>query len=133
MATFPFTLVTPEQVVLSEEAEMVTLRAEGGDIAYLADHVPFIGEVEPTVATAHLPGGERKEVAVDGGFVEVGQDGETVLLATQAVLPGQVDHAQAGRDRDEAVARAAERPGDLEAKREVQWAEARLALAGGAL
>jgi F-type H+-transporting ATPase subunit epsilon len=131
MATFPFTLVTPEQVVLSEEAEMVTLRAEGGDIAYLAGHVPFIGEVEPTVATAHLPGGERRQAAVNGGFVEVDPDGSTVLLANEAVVPGALDRDQAGRDRDEASAHVSDHPDDQAAKRSLQWAEARLALSGG--
>lgn len=131
MATFPFTLVTPEQVVLSEEAEMVTLRAEGGDIAYLAGHVPFIGEVEPTVATAHLEGGEQRQVAVNGGFVEVDPDGSTVLLANEAVVPGALDRDQAGRDRDEASARASDQPDDQAARRSLQWAEARLALSGG--
>lgn len=132
MATFAFQLVTPEQVLLSEEAEMVTLRAEGGDIAYLTGHVPFIGVVEPTVATAHLPGGERRETAVNGGFVEVDPDGSTVLLATEAVSPGAVDRDQAGRERDEAMARVSADPSDPAAKLALRWAEARLALAAGA-
>jgi F-type H+-transporting ATPase subunit epsilon len=131
MAGFPFTLLTPEQVVFSEEAEMVTLRAEGGDIAYLAGHVPFIGEVEPTVATAHLAGGDRRQAAVNGGFVEVDPDGTTVLLANDAVLPSALDRDRAGRDREDAAARASDHPDDLAAKRSLQWAEARLALAGG--
>jgi F-type H+-transporting ATPase subunit epsilon len=131
MATFPFTLVTPEQVVFTEEAEMVTLRAEGGDIAYMAGHVPFIGEVEPTVATAHLPGGGVRQVAVSGGFVEVDPDGTTVLLADAAVLPDALARDRAARDRNEAAARASDHPDDLAAKRSLQWAEARLALAGG--
>lgn len=131
MPTFAFTLVTPEQVVFTEEAEMVTLRAEGGDIAYLAGHVPFIGEVEPTVATAHLAGGDLRQAAVNGGFVEVDPDGTTVLLAGEAVLPAALDRDRAGRDRDEALARASDHPDDRAAKWSLRWAEARLALAGG--
>ena len=39
-------LVSPERILFSGQAEMVICRTADGDIAFLADHAPFIGALE---------------------------------------------------------------------------------------
>ncbi|MGH9064894.1 MAG: ATP synthase F1 subunit epsilon [Acidimicrobiales bacterium] len=117
MATFDVEVVTPERTLLDGEAEMVTLRSAGGDIAYLAGHVPYIGAVLICVARVHRPGGAVEAVSVHGGFIEV-VDGKVVLLAGVAERAGDIDAERARR-----ALQAAEGAGDEDA---VRRAEVRL-------
>ena len=43
MATTQVELVTPTGTLYSGQAEMVVCRTEGGDIAFLANHMPYLG------------------------------------------------------------------------------------------
>lgn len=68
-------LVSPERVVYSGEAEMVIARTvEGGDIAFLDGHAPFVGALEIATATLSLANDREEQVAVHGGFVEVSSE-----------------------------------------------------------
>jgi F-type H+-transporting ATPase subunit epsilon len=127
VATFPYLVVTPERVVAAGEAEMLTLRAEGGDIAYLAGHVPFVGEVAVTALRVVHEGGEVREMAVHRGFVEVA-GGEVVVAAEAAELPEEIDRERAERAR----AAAAADPSDPASAEALARAELRLELAGRA-
>lgn len=129
MTSFPFRLVAPEAVLLAGEAEMVTLRSAGGDIAYLAGHVPYIGLVEPSVARIHLADAAVEVVAVHGGLVEVA-DGELVLLADEAERAGEIDVAQARAQRSAAEERLARAADDTQAGVDLRQALVRLEAAG---
>jgi F-type H+-transporting ATPase subunit epsilon len=96
MATpFLVELVTPERVLLSGEAEEVSLRTDAGEIAFLANHEDFVGAVDITLCSVHLADqtedeGSPLKVAVHGGFVYVA--GNTVtILASVAELGGEID------------------------------------------
>ena len=47
MATTQVELVTPTGMLFSGQAEMVVCRTEGGDIAFLAHHMAYVGVLEP--------------------------------------------------------------------------------------
>ncbi|MGC8626689.1 MAG: F0F1 ATP synthase subunit epsilon [Acidimicrobiales bacterium] len=47
MATTQVELVVPSGILYSGQAQMVVCRTSGGDIAFLADHMPYVGLVEP--------------------------------------------------------------------------------------
>ena len=47
MASTQVELVTPTGTLFSGQAEMVVCRSGGGDIAFLANHMPYIGTLEP--------------------------------------------------------------------------------------
>lgn len=134
MASFPFQVVTPERTVLQGDAEMLALRSAAGDIAFLADHVPYIGEVEIGVVRAQMADEVEQVAAVHGGFVEVRKDGDVVVVAGVAELPEEIDvqRAEAARQRAEsALGGADEHPAEEAA---LERAQARLAAAaaGGA-
>ncbi|MCL4766714.1 MAG: ATP synthase F1 subunit epsilon [Hyphomicrobiaceae bacterium] len=79
--TFKFELVSPERVLLSENAEQVVLPGAQGDFAVLVNHAPLLAMLRPGVLAVQLPGRTRR-VFVKGGFAEVEPDRLTVLAQT---------------------------------------------------
>lgn len=79
--TFKFELVSPERLLLSEDAEQVVLPGVQGDFAVLASHAPMLSMLRPGVLDIQLPGRTRR-VFVKGGFAEVEPDRLTVLAQT---------------------------------------------------
>jgi F-type H+-transporting ATPase subunit epsilon len=100
MATTQVELVTPSGALFSGQAEMVVCRTAGGDIAFLANHMPYVGVlvayplriVHPTAGAegAGLSAGgagEELRFDVEGGFVEVA-DNRVVVLCDSAEPAG---------------------------------------------
>ena len=125
---FPFSLVTPERTMVKCDATMVILRTGGGDIAFLAGHAPFIGNLEPCVMEVTAADGFLVRAAVHAGFVHVAHSVVRVL-ADIAELPDEIDVERARR----ALARAEEKligTNDASAEAALRRAHARLELAG---
>lgn len=127
--SFGFSIMSPERDVFDGEVDEVQLRSEGGDIGFLAGHVPFIGEVRPSVCEIDLPGGATETFALLGGFVEVGPDGVVNVLADAVERAEEVDVAAAQHARQEATRRLQDGY-DPEVDRALQIAEVRLTVAG---
>jgi F-type H+-transporting ATPase subunit epsilon len=124
MADFPLSLVTPERILFEGDAEMVTMRSGGGDIAFLAGHEPYVSTVEIGVVRIDRPDGEKEWFAAHGGFVEV-NEGAVVVLSGVAERADEIDVARAQRAKEEAEGRAASGD-DAEAEAAVRRATARL-------
>lgn len=145
-------LVTPERVLYEGDAEAVTLRADGGDTTFLANHADYIASVdicvtriaaaESTGAAASLEGdgatgGESSSlgevrVAVHGGFVEVSEN-KVTIVAGVAELAADIDTGRAERALEAAEARLAEagdEAAEASAAAAVARARARLEAAG---
>lgn len=76
-----FELVTPERVVFRTEIDQVTLPTKEGEITVLPNHAALVAELVPGVA--HLKRGtEEEDVAVSGGFIQVGENRVRVLADT---------------------------------------------------
>lgn len=91
--TFQFELVSPEQVLASEEATMVVIPGEAGDFGVLADHAPLLSSIRPGVVTVTLPDGSIKKIFVAGGFADV--SGKICsVLAEEAVNVNELDKAK---------------------------------------
>jgi F-type H+-transporting ATPase subunit epsilon len=87
-----FDLVSPEQRVLSGEADMVTIPGTEGDMGVMAGHMPLISTLRPgIVAITGLEGGDKRFVVL-GGFAEVDATRLT-LLAEEAIPAGEFDAA----------------------------------------
>ena len=133
MATTQFELVTPSATLFSGQAEMIVCKTVDGEIAFLADHMPYIGALDPClvrVIGAEAPGVATSEsgevrVAVHGGFVEV-KDNQVIMLADIAQRPDEIDVAAAERDEADATSRAGAGPEDRTAEQDLKWAQARL-------
>lgn len=75
-------LVTPERVLFEEEAISVTLPTADGEITILPKHAALVSALVPGVATVKRPDGSVEDVAVSGGFIQVGNDQVTILADT---------------------------------------------------
>src|SRR4029079_15840549 len=95
--TLQVELVSPERVLFSGEASMVTARTiGGGDIAFLAGHSPFLGALAIDRETLPKTDGTDEGAAVHGGFVSV-QDDKVKILSDLAELRSQIDVGRARR------------------------------------
>lgn len=104
MSTLHAELVSPEQILWSGEAEMVICRTQGGDIAFLPGHQPYLGALDVGVVRFLLEDKTEIVAAVHGGFVQVSND-EVRVLSDLAELAEDVDvaRARAAKDRAEAA------------------------------
>jgi F-type H+-transporting ATPase subunit epsilon len=121
-------LVSPERVLYSGEAHMVIARAEGGDIAFLPGHAPFLGTLQIGMVIIRSEG-NQEVAAVHGGFVEV-RDDRVIILSDVAELASQidVDRAREAQERAEAKLRTDH---DSEAEAALRRAHVRLEASGG--
>ncbi len=87
-----FDLVSPERLLLSESAEMVTVPGREGDFGVLPGHAPVISSLRPGVI--EVKGGSQPDARffVLGGFAEVNPQRLTVL-AEDVVPLGEIDAA----------------------------------------
>jgi F-type H+-transporting ATPase subunit epsilon len=69
--TIQFELVSPERILVSEDASMIVVPGEAGDFGVLADHAPLLSAIRPGVVSVHLPSGEIEKIFVAGGFADV--------------------------------------------------------------
>ena len=127
MAAFSVSLVTPERILFEGEAEMVTMRSGGGDIAFLANHEPYVSTVEIGLVRIDLADGEKQRFAAHGGFVEV-DEGTVVVLSGVAERADEIDVVRAQRAKEEAEGRISAGD-DSEAEAALRRATARLELA----
>lgn len=128
--TMEVQVVSPERILWTGEAEMVTARTvEGGDISFLTGHSPFVGALEVGKVIVRPADGADVLFAVHGGFVEVSNNSISVL--TDVAEPADsVDIDRAQEARDTARKRLNEAPDDAEAVAALRRAELRLEVAG---
>ena len=75
-----FELVTPAQLVRSEEVHMVVIPGTEGEMGVLAGHAPFMTTIKDgPLRVYRTENGTPEEILIQGGFAEVGANGLTVL------------------------------------------------------
>ena len=113
-------IVTPDGPVYDSEVEMVSTKAETGELGILPGHIPLVAPLQ--IGAVRLKKGNSTEfVAVSGGFLEVRPE-EVTILAQSAEKAESIDvaRAQAAKKRAEQL---------LESKRDdVDFKRAELAL-----
>ncbi len=85
-----FELVSPERLLLSEGADMVTVPGTEGEFGVLAEHAPFMTALRPGMIRVESDGAETHRIFIWGGFAEVNAQGLTVL-AEEAQMMKDVD------------------------------------------
>ncbi|WP_144186255.1 ATP synthase F1 subunit epsilon [Elioraea rosea] len=100
MATFTLELVSPEQLLFSDEVEMAEIPAAEGYIGVLPGHAPMIVALKGGVIRIHKGGAITHRLFVAGGFAEITAERCTVL-AEEAVPVADLS-------RDSAATRIAE-------------------------
>lgn len=102
--TFKLEIVTPERVVLEQDAASVVVPGSEGSLGILANHAPLMAELTVGEVQIRDADGLQTRLAISGGFMEVASN--TVrILADTAEKPEEIDIHRA----EEAVARAKER------------------------
>ena len=84
MNTYLLTISTPDGNLLKEQAVGLYLRGAEGDLAILANHVPFVTAVKAGDCKVELPDGSERHARTDGGLLSVAADGVTLLSGTFA-------------------------------------------------
>ncbi|AZB40898.1 MULTISPECIES: F0F1 ATP synthase subunit epsilon [Bacillaceae] len=101
MKTVQVNVVTPDGPVYDAEVEMVSVKAQSGELGILPGHVPMVAPLK--IGAVRLKKGSSTElVAVSGGFIEVRPDNVTILAqAAEAAENIDLDRAQASKERAE--------------------------------
>ncbi len=127
MATIQLQVVTPERVVLEEDADIVIARGSEGDLGILHGHEPLVTPLD-TGELTYRADGQEYHLAVAGGFLEIRPD-RVVVLADLAERSEEIDRAAAEEARVRAEAALNEHRGtalEAEAAASLQRALLRL-------
>ncbi len=103
MATIRLDIVTAEQVVYSEDVDVVVAPGVEGQLGILPRHAPLMTTLQPGELLIRK-GGTELCLAISGGFLEVRPD-RVIVLADAAERAEEIDIARA----EEAMRRAQER------------------------
>jgi F-type H+-transporting ATPase subunit epsilon len=102
MATLKLEIVTPEEIIHSEEVDMVTLPGSEGELGVYPKHVPLLTTLKPGELRVVKDGRERF-LAVGEGFVEIKGDAVSVLT-DMAIGAEKIDAAAAEKAIERAQA-----------------------------
>src|SRR5882724_526783 len=91
-AKIAFDLVSPERLLLSEDAEMVTIPGSEGEMGVMAGHMPLITTLKPGKIDVKIAHGDHHLFLVSGGFAEINAAKITVL-AEEAIPVASLDEA----------------------------------------
>ncbi len=101
MKTVLVNVVTPDGPVYDADVEMVSVKAQSGELGILPGHIPMVAPLQ--IGAVRLKKGSSTElVAVTGGFIEVRPDKVTILAqAAETAESIDVNRAQAAKKRAE--------------------------------
>jgi F-type H+-transporting ATPase subunit epsilon len=89
-------LVTPDKVLIDEDADAVELPSKSGYMEVLYGHAPLLAELGVGEVRLHSGSGGDQTYFVVWGFVEVLPDRVTIL-AQNAIKPEEIDAGEAQR------------------------------------
>jgi F-type H+-transporting ATPase subunit epsilon len=129
--TFHLEIVTPEKMIVRDEAEEMQIPGKSGYLGILPGHAPLITELS-SGELSYRNGGQTHRYAVVWGFAEVLPDKVTVL-AEAAERPEDIDvsRAQSAKKQAEEHLKSGKSEDDFtRAEGELKAAETRLEVAG---
>ncbi|ATY30014.1 MULTISPECIES: F0F1 ATP synthase subunit epsilon [Bacillus] len=131
MKTVKVNIVTPDGPVYDADIEMVSVRAESGDLGILPGHIPTVAPLK--IGAVRLKkDGQTELAAVSGGFLEVRPD-QVTILAQAAETAESIDKERALSAKKRAEDRLNKRSDDTDIRRAelaLQRAVNRLDVAG---
>jgi F-type H+-transporting ATPase subunit epsilon len=107
MKTIKVSVVTPDGPVYEDNVEMVSSKAQSGELGILPGHIPLVAPLAIGAVRLKLEGGKTEQIAVSGGFLEVRPDQVTVLAQT-AERSADIDVERALRAKERAEQRLRE-------------------------
>ncbi|MEH7436238.1 F0F1 ATP synthase subunit epsilon [Neobacillus drentensis] len=103
MKTIKVNVVTPDGPVYESDVEMVSTKAQSGELGILPGHIPLVAPLAIGVVRLKKEG-KTELVAVSGGFLEVRPDQVTILAQT-AEKASDIDVERAIRAKERAEQR----------------------------
>ncbi|MDR6120997.1 MULTISPECIES: F0F1 ATP synthase subunit epsilon [Bacillaceae] len=103
MKTIKVNVVTPDGPVYESDVEMVSTKAQSGELGILPGHIPLVAPLAIGVVRLKKDG-KTELVAVSGGFLEVRPDQVTILAQT-AEKASDIDVERAIRAKERAEQR----------------------------
>jgi len=97
-------IVSAEEEIFSGDVIMVVATGEMGELGIAPRHAPLITRLKPGKLVLTLPNGEKLDIVVGGGILEV-QPQVVSVLADTAVRAADLDEAKV-RESKEAAERA---------------------------
>lgn len=115
MPAFALEVVTPERVAYSGQVASLQVPGSEGSFGVLAGHIPLLTSLQIGRLRFVEEDGSEVQMAISGGFVEVGREQVAVLAETaERVEEIDVARAEAARQRaEERLARAREERVDV--------------------
>ena len=115
MKTLQVSIVTPDGPVFDSDVEMISTKAESGELGILPGHVAMVAPLQ--ICEVRLSKGNGMEfVAVSGGFLEV-QPEKVTILAQTAEKAENIDIARAQSALNRAEAHLQGKKDDTDFKR----------------
>jgi F-type H+-transporting ATPase subunit epsilon len=111
--TMKLEVVTPEGVIYSADAEMVTMPAVDGQIGVLAHHMPLLTRISPGEVVVRRNAGVEDVLAVGEGLVSVTGD-HVGIVTDMAIESKNIDEAKVEEARQRALARLRDKISDEE-------------------
>lgn len=101
MKTLLVSVVTPDGLVLEGDYEMMSCKAESGELGILPGHIPLVAPLK--IDVVRLKRGKEEEViAISGGFLEVRPD-QVTILAKSAERDVDIDIHRAEEAKERAA------------------------------
>lgn len=91
MTKIAFDLVSPERLLLSEEADMVTVPGAEGYMGVMAGHAPIVSTLRAGMIDVEKDGRDSR-FFIRGGFAEINPE-KIVVLAEEAIPMEEFDIA----------------------------------------
>lgn len=77
--SFNVQILTPDKTIFSGPADAVYAPAENGDIGILEDHAPYAAVLKDGIIEI-IQTGNKKEISITEGTLEVRENGEVAIL-----------------------------------------------------
>ncbi|MGD8991647.1 MAG: F0F1 ATP synthase subunit epsilon [Desulfobacterales bacterium] len=116
-------VVTPEKIIVSEEAQIVASPGSEGEFGVLIGHTPFLTSLKTGMIRYTDASAKEHFVFVSGGFAEALPDKVTVL-AESAEVSTDIDVKRA----QEALERAKKRLAEERSREDIDFARAKASL-----
>ncbi len=82
MNTYKLKISSPDGNLFDGEAVQLIVRGADGDLAVLADHIPFITSVRPCTCRIEFEDGTEKQATTQGGLLCVSKEEVTLLSSS---------------------------------------------------
>ncbi len=85
MKTFKFVISTPDGNLFEGDIVKVSLRGSEGDLAVMANHIPFLTSVKPCECRIELEDGTDKAINVERGLLSVTTESVTLMSGSAKI------------------------------------------------